>query len=66
MMGMDDQAALQELSAFVNNNYDLIRDLRENALIHEKFASKIGKMHDIMLDLMFALNKPQGGGDDKF
>ncbi len=63
---MDDADALLQLSTFVNDNYNLIRDLRENAMLHMMFSKELGKLHDILLNLMFSLQKcNEGWGGEK-
>ena len=58
---MDAAACMLAFSTFINDNYALIRDLRENAILHDMFGKELEKLHNIMLDLMFKLKK---GGDE--
>lgn len=59
MPAITDENATQLLLDFVESNYDLIRDLRENAVIHQKYGKTMGRLHDIMLNLLFALTHPE-------
>lgn len=58
MPAITDENAAQLLLDFIESNYDLIRDLRENAVIHQKYGKSIGRLHDIML-ILFALTHPE-------
>lgn len=51
----DNGLALKRLREFVNENYELVRELRENAEIHEKFERQLGRIYDAMLDILFKL-----------
>lgn len=51
----EDKMALKRLKEFVTENYELVRELRENAIIHEKYERQLQKVYDAMLDLLFKL-----------
>lgn len=46
---------LKQLSEFVNENYELIRSLRENEIIHKNFEKHLARIYDAMLDIRFKL-----------
>lgn len=51
----ENSLAKKRLKEFVNENYELVRELRENPEIHEKFERQLQKIYDAMLDLLFKL-----------
>lgn len=58
MPAIDNDNAERLLLEFVEGNYDLIRDLRENEVIHKKYGKTMARLHDIMLNLLFVLTHP--------
>lgn len=47
--------AVLTLKEFVDSNYVLIRQLRENDAIHENFEKQLARIYDSILDIRFKL-----------